>query len=428
MMSEQKDMKTGVSGSLHVNNMNYKLPKSLTNTVASTSTQQKFQKRNFRQNETARCIISTGSDFVDWEKSFLFMRVKLIADGTEADPGDVGAGFGVGSAMNMISSIKVSSRSGVELSRMNRANFINNVEAKWNHTQEYLDSVGSAAGFGSADDAVTADVETSFAIPCSMLMGFFKPSKGITAPPQMASGLDIEFLLASVGQAFHEDAAGETGKIADYEITDMYFHCTTQTKQDSIARAIAKTSSSAGLVYMYDKVFSTTNLGLSGSTTLEVDVSKSASFGKRATTVAYVEANQSLITEDSFVTLPYNYTSVQTRVGSVYLPLQALSSGLDSGYGSILGFLYSQNAYDTDKSGNSVTLADYKSGLSGSTCVSASLEKSSDLQLSGLSLNNSRRLNVSLEFDSLGSNCTFLTYVKYTAVSSIFLNNVSAKE
>ena len=416
----------GLKNSLVSNNMNYVLPESLTNTVSSTMTKQQFQKRTYRQNETARCILNTGNDFVDWDKSYLFLRVKMIAP-TALSAADVKAGFGVGSAMNLFSEIKIASRQGAEICRTPKANFINNLRAKWMHTQEYLDSVGSAAGFSTAAVyPVNASTETAFAIPVTMLGNFFKPAKGVDAMPQLCSGLDIEFLTAPVGQVFHEDSSGELGEISDYEITDMYFNVVTKTKQDSIVRSVAQSSASSGLAYRFDKTFSTNTLGASGTTSLEINVQKACSFANRCTTAGYLEANQSLITEDSFVTVAYPYTSVQTRVGSVYLPLQPLASGLNAGYGKLLSYLYTQNAYGNK--GNSVTLTKYTDGTSGSSCIAASLEKSSDLAMSGLSLNNSRSLNISLSFASLAANVTFLTFVDFVGISNVYLNNISTKE
>jgi hypothetical protein len=428
---DYKDSKTsGLVSSLAVNNLIYKLPKSLTNSVNSTLTKQYFQKRTYRGNESAICILNSGNDFVNWGDSFLFMRVKTIAPNV-VTPGQALAGFGVGSAMNLISEIKVSSRSGTELARIQRANFINNIRAKWTYSTDWFQTIGSVMGFGATADVLADDAEVAFAIPMSLLCGFFRPEKNQSCPPQLASGLNIEILFANAPQALVESGAGETGVITDYEVTDIHIATRSITRQDSVSRAITQQSASQGLDYHFPRNFSTTDLGASGSTSQEIQLQKAVSFCRQATIVPYPEAGQNDIAVDSFVTAGYTFTSAQFRVGSVYLPQQALASSLDSDYGAILGYIYSQKAFmklqHLDKP-NSVNVSDYTDGSTGATCISSTLEKSLDLQLSGLALNNSRILNVSLQMDALSANTVFLTFIEYDSVSKVYLNNTSQKE
>lgn len=427
-MQEQKE-NVGINQSLMANNMVYKLPKSLTNSVSSTSTKQFFQKRTYRSNETAICLLNTGSDFPEFDDSYLFHRVKLIAPGASV-PANVSAGFGVGSAINLIKEIKISSRAGAELGRIQRCNLIANVEAKWTHSQSWLDSIGTVIGFGSANTAVSAATEVSFAIPLSMISGFFSPKNKQQCPPMLASGLQIEILWEDVRKAFVEGGS-ETGEITDYEISDLYILTKTVTKQDSVLRSVTQTSASSGLSYLYDRYFSTTDLGPSGSTSLNIQLQKAVSFAKQAVVVAYDETKAMDITEDSFVTLPYDYTSGQFRVGSLYLPQAAVASSLNETYGSVLGYMYTQKSFgklfNLDDN-NSVTLATYQDGSLGTSCLGATLEKSNELELSGLSLNNSRILSVDLQFNALAQNTTFLTYIRYDGVAMVYLNNAQAKE
>jgi hypothetical protein len=432
MLASQKDSKqSGLTSSLAVNNLIYKLPKSLTNSVNATLTKQYFQKRTYRGNESAICILNSGNDFVDWGESFLFFRVKTVAPGV-VTPGEAKAGFGLGSAMNLISEIKISSRSGTELARIQRANLINNIRTKWTYDSDWFSTIGSVMGFSDGTVFPLAEnAETAFAIPLSLLCGFFRPEKNQTCPPQLASGLNIEILFANGSQALIEDAGAETGVVTDYEVTDIHIATRSITRQDSISRAITQQSASAGLDYHYERMFSTTDLGIAGSTSVEIQLQKAVSFCKRATIVPYPEASQNLISADSFLTSGYAFTSIQFRVGSVYLPQQALSSSLDSDFGSILGYIYSQKSFGKLRhlsQNNSVDLVSYISGAAGSTCVSSCLEKSKDLQLSGLALNNSRVLNISAQLDSLGANTVFLTYIVYDGVSKVYLNNTSSKE
>ena len=115
----------------------------------------------------------------------------------------------------------------------------------------------------------------------------------------------------------------------------------------------------------------------------------------------------------------------------MYRPLQPLASGLDSDFGGILNYIYAQKAmgklYHLEQP-NDVTLAEYLSGSTGKTIIATSLEKDPSLQLSSISCNNSRVLNISLQMDALAESVVFLTYLEYDGICKAFLNNASAKE
>lgn len=417
----------GMNGSLVVNNMQYALQKSLTNTINATSYKQSFDKRVYRGNELMNCQLNSGSDFVDWSESFMFVRVKTIAPSAGV-PADARASFGVGSALNLFSEIKITSRSGVECARMSNAGFINNMRAKWKYSSEYLTRFGEVVGFGNGVEKLNAASDTAYALPLSFISSFFEPTENTPCPPQLASGLQISISTSDVKQALRQGTT-ELNTITDYELSDVHLYIKVLTKQDSIARAINQKSSGIGLNYMYDRFFSTSLTSQIGATSQEIHLSKAVSFAKRVMVAQYVDSLGSLAL-DNYDTVGFNYTSLQFKIGSNSFPKDALSSGLNSVFTVAQAYVYTQQSWcsvDHDRSKNGVSYNDYVNGINGVCHVGVCLEKDNDLKLSGVPLNNSKIIDVNLEFNALASTTKFLTILQYDGLAKVYLNNVSSK-
>jgi hypothetical protein len=432
MLTNTKDMsgqsKSGdnLKNSLIVNNMSYKMAKSLTNSVSSTTTIQKFQNRVYRGSSTAECVFNSGNDFVDFKDCWLNFSVKVLAP-TAGVAANVTAGWGCGSAMNLFGEIKVRDRSGVELDRLSGASRVNNWRSKWEQSKQWQETVGEVVGFnqtGSPTFPVGAVTDVAYSIPLSLLLGFFEPRGFVSAPPQLCSGLSIHIGLNSVQQAFMEGAL-ETGTISDFEISNMQISTRVATKQDSIARAVSQISSSSGLDYMFSRYHSSSSTAPVGSTNIELQLQKAVSFGTQASVIAYADSTPAL-TVDYHLPLGYIYTSAQFNIGSVYLPLQAISNNNNALLSSANGYLYTRKAWESQDPGH-VSYTDYKSGSTGATSISTTLRRSNDLALSGTALNNSKILAVALEYGSLAAATKFVTVLKHDSVVRIYPNNSSVK-
>jgi hypothetical protein len=109
----------------------------------------------------------------------------------------------------------------------------------------------------------------------------------------------------------------------------------------------------------------------------------------------------------------FSITSVQTRIGSIYLPNSACTSQQEM-------YIYSCNCFEfPPQLSPGVSIEKYLTGGHGVFCQD--LERSA-IEMSGMSVNNSRTISSSLQFSTpLARSITaFLTYV---SVCRVFLNN-----
>jgi len=115
-------------------------------------------------------------------------------------------------------------------------------------------------------------------------------------------------------------------------------------------------------------------------------------------------------------------TGLQWRLGALYLPNKQLSDGVEM-------FMYSKYAHDKLRGYNSpdsVSLADW-SDADRKAVFAVNLEKSTVVGLSGLPMNNSRRLQCNLTFQA-GANRTIYIWLQYLRVATCNLDHVKVSE
>jgi len=182
---------------LMVNNLVYKQPLALSLATSRHYNRLFWQRTEYKNASLQTAVIdwTSGSDYIDTENSYLTFTVQLVTSGAA-----ITANFGSGSAMNLIRSILIKSRSGTELERIDRVNFWSRINTLYTSSDDYLRKFGSVMGFGStrtgAGDAanVSDTAKTRFAIPLCFLAPFFKSIKGNKLPAQLASGLHMEIV------------------------------------------------------------------------------------------------------------------------------------------------------------------------------------------------------------------------------------------
>ena len=92
-------------GDMLVNNLIYRQPQQLSLAVNRTMKRQRFQLKNYDSGDTATINWNTGSDYIKQYNSYLTFTLKLTGTGTPT------ANFGVGSAINVIESLIINTKS-----------------------------------------------------------------------------------------------------------------------------------------------------------------------------------------------------------------------------------------------------------------------------------------------------------------------------
>ena len=394
---DMKKQQGGLAESLlQVNDLLYKMPAALGISARKNHREDFFQQSTYGSNGTMVLDCQTGSDFVDGSKSYL--RFELGAIGASA-------GFGTnGSAANLFGRIVVRTRSGREVCRVEVANLLTCFRQSWAHPSDwFLSATAQAQGYGT-NLVPTAPLSRVYAIKMSELIPCFAPVGNVLLPPQMMEGLRIE--LSTVA---HTEAFGTINAPTGYTITQPRIQWSTVQLGDAFQRKIGEMAASAGLNILHKEIFHNQVSGSApGQSSFDFDVKKSASKALSAFFVSRNNADVNDLSEDSMKSMPYDWTSHQSHIGSDYYPMAPIrTSGLalaateatnrgrvaEAYYYSNLGMGYKTPSLNLGEfSGDNQTLT-----TRGLACIAYDFTKGQALD--GSVVNNSRSIIISATAD-----------------------------
>lgn len=227
------DRNAARSGLIGLNNLTYRLEPDMSVAVNCTDKNHFFQQQKYTNTQRAVCVLNSGADYIDPRRSFLCFTIKLpdihyghrvganahgsfydmnerITFGKQKNNNYYGGDTNefYGSAINLIHSITISTRSGDELSRIERLNLLQYILNPWTRDKQWNDTVGAAMGqnqyftLGGDKEVNTNRKATSMrvAIPMYCLSGLFNYDKLL--PAMLMSGLRIEIAWAAPQTAF----------------------------------------------------------------------------------------------------------------------------------------------------------------------------------------------------------------------------------
>lgn len=418
------DAKT--SSDLLVNNLVYQQPSALSLATARAYTRHYPQVQTYSSGQTVVMDLTSGASFVDPETSYLTFDCILKTSGAA-----ITANFASGSAMNLFRQTTIRSRSGTELSRTELVNHWSRFNSLNQYDDQYLSKQGLMEGWGltrsSFDSAILSSATPRrFCIPLPRLDPFFAPMvKGQKFPPQIFSGLHIEFILEDVRTAVFLKS-GLAADFAGFEISNIAMVADSITMTDDVQRVINEESAQSGLEIGYDRVFTAQTSLAVGSTSANVQIRKAVSQCKMAYTICLEKTRILDVAADSFVSVQFDATNWQYRLGSLYFPKQALQTrGLNDPSESYLQQIAMYDKLRSEKSTcvSMTTFNDTQSAL----C--ASFERDQALQLSALPCNNSRVAELDVEFSSVSSPAItrqLISFLVYSSISRSFIENTSS--
>lgn len=234
------------AGLIGINNLVYRLEPDMSVAVNCTDKNHFFQQQKYTNSQRAVCVLNSGADYIDPRRSFLCFTIKLPdsvrnpASTTQSGYGTLGPNpihtkaqlayeeritFGkpkdgnnrywggsaeefYGSALNLIHSITISTRSGDELSRIERLNLLQYIINPWTRDKLWNETVGAAMGqnqFFTLSPLIATNnnrkaTSMRVAIPLYCLSGLFNYDKLL--PAMLMSGLRIEIAWAAPQTAF----------------------------------------------------------------------------------------------------------------------------------------------------------------------------------------------------------------------------------
>lgn len=403
---------SGSSGSsanasvLALNGLRYKMPQPLSTSIIRTHKKQYSQRQSYASTDTVVFDInSTG--FVDPELSYLRLTVNAVGST---------AGFGAfGSAMKLIRDVRIQSKNGTELDRIQSANEYSVFRTNYTIAKDELMANTPLTGFGNGNAAIAVGgAGTTFLIPLSWVSGLFRPHvKGQKIPPHLLSGARIELQLEAFGRALFS-----AGACTDYTIKNPQIVLMEHTLNDNSLKVITEEAANNGLEYVFDRVFTSIEANTTG--TLSTQVRKAVSQATHVFTSIHPSAGQNAIASDSFISgaATTDLTSFQYRLGSNYFPHQVVLEHKEA-------YDISRMSLRNSQDGAISTVSYDNWNTQGLLQVGVSLKTDNDISSSGLAVNNSATVEIIL--DAPASSRVFYTFMVYTALARSFLQQVSLK-
>ena len=190
---------------LLINNLIYEMPKALSLATGRTHVRQYPQRYTYNLDRNTTMVFdwNTGNSYIDAKNSYLTFKLRAIGPNTAIA---TMPSFGDGSALNMFREVRIRSRSGVELSRLENCNLYNKNRMDYNYTAAWHSTIGRSffydVNFSAFNQANTKNSVVT--IPICEIDSFFRPLKGQLIPAQLASGLRIELSMESIQKTFQD--------------------------------------------------------------------------------------------------------------------------------------------------------------------------------------------------------------------------------
>lgn len=385
---------------LATNGLRYKMPAPLSTSLVRTYKKQYSQRQSYGPSETIVFDLNVSGQ-VDPACSYL----------TFAMNSDQPFSFGKGTAGNIIREIRIQSKNGVELDRIQNFN-------AWNYIRINTQEDGAELFFKKEvlGHQLVAPVSSGqFVIPCSHLSGLFRPHvKGQKIPSHMLSGARIELTLESVNRAL----IGTTN--TTYSVERPTLNMMEHTLNDNTLKVLTEESANNGLEYTYDRVFCSPET--TANNTLHTQIKKAVSQATSVVTTVHLASAQSQLNADSFATAnpaAGRFQKYQYRVASNYFPQVAVDTVAEA-------FVISQSTHNPDRVKGWNNNNGYVNYVDDGFNVSVPLKSDHEISSSGLAINNSATL--ALEYESSdGVSKVFYTFMVYTALARVFLNQTTVK-
>ena len=423
---------------LQVNSLSYTMPPQLGIASRATHTIDYSQQSSYKNGETIVVDVQSGTSFVDPQSSYFRFEVKPVASGY---------GFASGSSANIFSRITVRSKTGKEITRLESANVITKFLERWSYSSQWLDSIGKVQGYsktkfvvGSVSNTLTYGDEVPstgkiYIIPVQSIVPCFNVIGSKLLPPQMMSGLRIEFTLSDPETAFATVNQGTLTTLASYQVNNFTCNWKSFKLADQFLRKINEMASN-GLNLMHKEYFHT--ITSSQGTQVNYDIKKACSKALKCMIISRIEADITASGRDSFRASPYDYSKYQAHIGAEYVPNQPVTVNDMSSNGNAESYYYTNYAMDKlehfhppsvtpdEFTGYAVATGSNDIGWNNGM-IAFNLNKSNVSDLAGSALNNSRSLLIDLTRTQtttlrIDSYLSFLRLAKWTLTNCVVLD------
>lgn len=391
---------SGNDAILQTNGLRYVMPRPLSTSLNRTFKKQYSQRQSYGPNDTIVFDLNISGQ-VDPEVSYL----------TFAMSSDQGYKFEKGSVLNIIRDIRIQSKNGVELDRIQNLNAWNYIRLNYNEDETKLEKDKVILGRNTSYGATPFQ----FCIPLSHLSGLFRPMvKGQKIPSHLLSGARIELQLESVARALTRDTTTDN---TTYTITSPTLVMMEHQLNDNTTKVLSEVSANNGLEYVYPRVFC--SVETTSNNVLNTQIKKAVSQATCVITSVHPASAQSNVQADSFASIaPAGgaFNKFQYRIASNYYPQVAVDN-ISEAY---------KVSDSCTREKHIIAPNSFNSYVGNTFAVAVPLKSDHEISSSGLAINNSATL--ALEYESSDAvNKVFYTFLEYTALARVFLQQTTVK-
>jgi hypothetical protein len=174
-------------GLVSLNQLDYVLQPDLSVCVARTMKRHFFQQNNYLPGQRAIIILNSGADYIDAANSYFNFTVTNL-HATQS------MYLGVGSGLNFIKRMLLTTRSGDELERIDEVGQLAARLDRFMHSKTWRHTHGKMIGYSDLEEGecIPPLGQRTFVIPLSCLCGMFKSFNRLL-PSMLTSGLRLEF-------------------------------------------------------------------------------------------------------------------------------------------------------------------------------------------------------------------------------------------
>lgn len=415
-MKGSADEKVGsIESLLGWNDLTYNVPK--TNSLVSVrNIKEYFAQQQAYSSGTGTDIVfnlQSGSQYINCMNSALEFELTVTTSAATWN-------FGIGSAFNLFREVNVSTRSGTEVDRFQECNLYRIHADNLLHEPEWFDQAGKLMGYKGNVTTLNRVTATpyKFIIPLYKLAPIFSTEK--LMPSHLATGMRIEIQLDRAVNALVTSVA-DAG--VSFTIKDPKLLIDSHQLVDKASRSLQNTSAKNGLEYSYPAVYTETDT--TSSNKINMEINKSVGRALKVFAVSRETTAINVSNFDSFASEVFSkgedgeIKRAQYRLGSQYFPHREIV-GYEEAY---FHALYSVGKYGHGAS--TTTLSDFEDGGLGS--IHATLESHNLLKWSGSSINNSRSLTFTGEWNGIVADRQVDVFLTYLTVSRSYLNNTIVK-
>ncbi|MES2577058.1 MAG: hypothetical protein V4589_05570 [Bacteroidota bacterium] len=422
-----------VSSDMLVNNLVYRVGSALSLVTERTGVRYFPQQQQIPSASltTSTWDLNSGVSYANLCNSYLAFDLSLVSSDSTST-----ANFGSGSAMNIIRSVILKSRSGTELCRADNANVWSRNYHVNMLSAQYLRREGLIEGWDVLEDgsaSTTARVYASqsatgnrrFVLPLARLAPFFNSyKKGQKLPSAILSGMHMEIVFEDHRTAFLGlGTSTQYNGISNYNVSNLSIMIDCLTLTDDTQRALNTEAAEGGLEIVSNQYYVSRMVSPSGETELNMQIRKSVSQAESVSLVILNTSNLLVINADSFAGFAGDATSHNWRLGSLYFPKTPITNTETQQQENYFLTLQTYNKNDMLFEESGVSYTTYANGPYYS--LNVCMEKDSGLNYSGLPCNNSRSIESLITFENDDRARTCYAFLNYVSVIRTFIDNVS---